>query len=99
MTCEECTGRFSASVSLRKDAIGGRCPTRHLAAPARVLLQSKSEQTEMASLATMPFVKSVCRAMERIAPLRLAESWDNVRYKFYFHYVMSPLTSEDACGV
>ncbi|KNZ72944.1 NIF3 like protein [Termitomyces sp. J132] len=26
-----------------------------------------------------PFLKSVCRAMERIAPLRLAESWDNVR--------------------
>ncbi|KAG5340517.1 hypothetical protein C0989_001327 [Termitomyces sp. Mn162] len=25
-----------------------------------------------------PFLKSVCRAMERIAPLRLAESWDNV---------------------
>ena len=25
-----------------------------------------------------PIVKSVCRAMERIAPLRLAEKWDNV---------------------
>jgi putative NIF3 family GTP cyclohydrolase 1 type 2 len=26
-----------------------------------------------------PVLKAVCRAMERIAPLRLAESWDNVR--------------------
>ena len=26
-----------------------------------------------------PLLKSVCRAMERVAPLRLAESWDNVR--------------------
>ena len=24
-------------------------------------------------------LKSVCKAMERIAPLRLAEKWDNVR--------------------
>ena len=27
----------------------------------------------------MSLVKSVCAAMERIAPLRLAESWDHVR--------------------
>ncbi len=27
---------------------------------------------------SIPFVKTVCRAMENIAPLRLAEKWDNV---------------------
>jgi len=26
------------------------------------------------------FLKAVCRSMERVAPLRLAEKWDNVRY-------------------
>ncbi len=25
------------------------------------------------------FLKSICKAMERVAPLRLAEKWDNVR--------------------
>ncbi|KAG6873073.1 hypothetical protein C0995_003381 [Termitomyces sp. Mi166 len=28
-----------------------------------------------------PILKAVCRAMERIAPLRLAESWDNERFR------------------
>lgn len=27
----------------------------------------------------MSFVRAVCAAMERVAPLRLAETWDNVR--------------------
>ncbi len=27
---------------------------------------------------SIPFVKTVCRAMENIAPLQLAEKWDNV---------------------
>lgn len=32
----------------------------------------------------MAFVKTICSAMERIAPLRLAESWDNVAKAFIF---------------
>ncbi|KAK0219577.1 GTP cyclohydrolase 1 type 2/Nif3 [Armillaria nabsnona] len=27
---------------------------------------------------SIPFVKTVCKVMENIAPLRLAEKWDNV---------------------
>lgn len=27
-------------------------------------------------------LKSVCKAMERVAPLRLAEKWDNVRLEY-----------------
>ncbi|KAF8910350.1 GTP cyclohydrolase 1 type 2/Nif3 [Mucidula mucida] len=29
-------------------------------------------------MTSIPFVRTVCKAMERIAPLRLAEPWDNV---------------------
>lgn len=33
-------------------------------------------------IATMSVVQNICRAMERIAPLRLAEKWDNVGFIF-----------------
>jgi hypothetical protein len=39
----------------------------------------------------MNITKSVVRAMERVAPLRLAEKWDNVR-KNIFLYVLKKIT-------
>lgn len=40
-------------------------------------------------MSTNLLLKFVCKAMERVAPLRLAEKWDNVRSACIYEYLSS----------
>ena len=43
-----------------------------------VFPRSHNDSFENCDMSNNVFLKAVCRAMDRIAPLRLAASWDNV---------------------